>query len=472
MTPVPDDLRGWAEAADGQTLQQIRTHAAEIRARLEEDTPWPSVALARLFNADGTDAEVLAVVERWCARMPEPSLLAAAAAGHRAAGRLDDAVALYAKLAAEAREASWRASGCAHLARLYQLQGRDQRAGDALREAKAHLDADPSARVGALVYAVEATLRCSEERFRDALDSLHHAIGLGLTYSAAELCLLFGLRGNIEFDLGFLQSAEASFEQAIDRARAASIRSVAAIYAGYLGWCLAEQGKSASPQRLRSSAVECTALGLERFSHQFAALRAALFWQATDPLRLEAALGSLRATGDVQRANALEVLHVASDLRAASQANGRRERLFHLCSAHERIEAAPRVEDDGRIAVRSTRRLLHEFVSRSEAPAPNTLAVELGALSGYTSQGPFDLREHSKLSRLLWTLVCAWSEGKGASDEQLIERAWGDDQSSIASKRRRLRVAVSELRKRVVGDGLQRVHGGYRLEQECEIIAN
>ena len=287
-----------------------------------------------------------------------------------------------------------------------------------------------------------------------------------------------GLLGNIEFDLGHVDSAERSFAMAVHLSKKADARSIEAIFAGYRAWALHFLGHDARSRRAYGRAISVAEeLGLARFEAQFSALRALV--GLTDAncddreLLHRQALADLFATGDRERAEGLSVLQVSFDVLRARRARGSgasKELFDRLVTAQTRLAQAHDASDDARLAKRWAQDSFDAALSElganvvGEHTEPGELIVSPGGLAGVGPSGRFSLARHVALSRLLWAFCRAWSEERALGDDELSECAWPNERLTPDSRTHRLRVAVSSLRKRVLGKMLIREEGAYRLE--------
>ncbi|UJR82530.1 hypothetical protein [Sandaracinus amylolyticus] len=480
--------RSWADALDGASLRAIRrARPALIRAaRRAPHDPSAALALARLVDVEGARADVHDALARALAASDDASArarlelaLAQVAFERGGVGEAEQHVAHARDAARASHDPALEARASLVDARLALLTGRASSALEDARRIVARIR-PPRADLLASVDAIAAMHALREGKKLDARALFERALRAASTYRGeVEIAVLAGMLGNVEHDLGLVESAAERFALAIRLGRRVESESVVAIFEGYLGLALHELGQHDVAARHHRAAVRrCETLGLERFAAQSRALLAVLDarrprFHARAELALADALGRIAATGDHERADALGVLSAALDAELATalaQSGARSEAVIRVVRARALLDAASACSDDARIFARLAGVSLARAVAAAAEPDA-ALAVEPDGSSFSVRGHRVSVARHAAVRRVLARLVLGWADERDVGDDELVAAAWPGERLVPRSATHRLHVAISTLRRAGLGEHLERAARGYRLRGPLALLA-
>lgn len=261
--------------------------------------------------------------------------------------------------------------------------------------------------------------------------------------------LAVGYRGHAHQERGELERAVEAYQTASEGLTALGDRRLGAIYLGYGGTALEELGSSQrAEQHYREAVTTLSALHATAFASLFEACRNALSGQAA-PLRSP-------EMDDPAIAAAIELHHLRASLD--------REPRTHVTPISASI-ALREVSDDVRFAVRR----LAAVRARTASPASIVLRVGRGSLR--LGDGVIDLAPRRVLWRIVEHLIVShvMAPGRPVPKAELMRAAWGDERMLPQAAAHRLRVAVSELRTKGLGELIARKGEGFALGQEVVV---
>lgn len=524
----------WSEAIDSpggaERLAELTAEwenlSAALRRSLAVDPPTPesgacalkaAIALAPLHTLRGPLEAFLPLMDRALA-LPAPvetellcrarlaRALARMSLGPVEAGRRD----LEAVRSAAAREelGAIEATALTRLGEIAYAQGR-------LREAEAlHLEALNKFRARgdeagealcegnlANVWHVEGRLDEARTQYLRAVESQRRVGNLrALGRTLARL-------GFLSQDAGRPAEARAFWSQAMEVHRELENRDYEGIILGYLGNAYRYERQVASARAAyREARRMLRSVGNRRFETTFTMDEAILLLdagrpgEAADLLREAVArvesIGDVRlgvlcrgylATAEAQLGN-LDASRRLLDAAFGSLAKCQDPLLDRAIALHEgqwllkaerggATEARRRLaRDDPREGESEHDRFARGFLARAldEAePPPEALIVGSEASAFRPPGGGWvDLSRRKNLARLLERLALERLEAPGRclSADALIAAGWPEERIFPSAAANRLRVAVSTLRKLGLGDALQYVSGGYRLDPERAVV--
>ncbi len=452
-----------ATSRNSASLRWIQAHRTELRKRALEGCAASAIALARLFEIQTVDEEVLSVL-RALPPKTHPRLPLLVAMGLSELGRLEAAEAYLRGLPNPVLEAETRLV-------LLLLAMKRGETPEVLRADLGILDDAWDAPTKAVYHCAEFSLLLCEGRKLDARNAIALSLEQCLRFDGPEAAVAYGFLGNAEMDLGNWTAASQAFRHSIRLSQSLDNHSAAAVFLGYLGWTSWFQNREALARRQLLRSIEQTrSLGLVRFQAMFEALRACM---GLGPRNVEArecafaeALARLGQSGDVQRRTALSPLWAMFSVARAhreTRAQGGHG-AAHLVAAYRHLQTGSAMVDDGRLAKTMVRRALDHAL-----PEPGSevgLWVSPGATEVWLSGEVVSFRDNPALARLLWALVEGAVDERPRSDEELRETGWPQERSRLSSKTHRLRVAISTLRKHI---RIQRIGEGYRLVGEVAV---
>lgn len=261
--------------------------------------------------------------------------------------------------------------------------------------------------------------------------------------------LAVGYRGHAHQERGDLDRAAEAYETASEGLFALGDKRLGAIYRGYGGTALEELGLMEQAERhYREAVTLLIELNATAFAALFGACHQALS-PGRDPVRLS-------PIDDPCVVAAIELHGVR-----ASLVRGPR---VHVTPISESI-ALREVSDDVRFAVRRL-----AAVRARAASNPSTI-LHVGRASLQLGDGVIDLAPRRVLWRIVEHLIVShvMAPGRAVPKTELLRAAWGDERMLPQAAAHRLRVALSELRTKGLGEIIVRTGDGFALQHDVVV---
>jgi tetratricopeptide (TPR) repeat protein len=381
--------------------------------------------------------------------------------------------------------------GCVRAGALYRL-GRLREAADALPPVSAMQTAPRSSRAAAKALQTVAVIERKARRFEAARQCAVAASARWSALDPKEALFADGALASIELERGEWSLAEQLFSDILRRAREYGLPRYACLARGGMGHTSQEAGKYAEAQTHYRAAYEGFAaqqdqrlaavyLGYEGTALEEQGLfeRALeLYRKAIPALSAAGANDFASLFGACARALAAELGEPVPHSEPASSFDD--PALLAAVRLHQlRAElATPRaaaltadthlrdVSDDVRFALRRLARA--RAAQRQDGVR---LCVGDGSFT-LEGQASVDLRSRRVLWRLFERILAAHLEspGRAVSSADLARAAWGDERMLERARAHRLRVALSELRKRGLAEILLRTPAGLSLAEHVVVV--
>jgi tetratricopeptide (TPR) repeat protein len=292
------------------------------------------------------------------------------------------------------------------------------------------------------------------------------AVRVGDGANEASAC---GFLGGVAYDEGALREAVRHYDRAMAIAAAAQASMPAAIFSGYRAITLHELGDLGAKEAYDEALARTRRAHSPRFEGLFTAWRGVLVAQQGLLDEAADAMSRAESLADGWQPAAIVSLHRGHlDLAEARGAEDPGDAQRHLALAARRLADVPRVEGED---VTRELRIAHRFLARvlraHEVRGPRA-QLTVGWQGQWIEAGGarIELGTHRAQRRLVWELALRRliEPGVPADADALIATAWPEERLLPDAATHRLRVALSTLRRRGLGDVIQTTGEGYRLD--------
>jgi predicted ATPase len=352
-------------------------------------------------------------------------------------------------------------------ARAGELAAADERLDHA--ERIAHAARDPWPEMVAAELRGQMAMR--RQNLGEARRVLEHARGLAIRMGdGANDAGVSGFLGSVAYDEGQLREAVQHYDHAVRVASQLSAVMLEAIFRGYRATALHELGDPGAAAAYEEAIDLAARAHSPRFRGLFSAWQGALHAEHD---RLEEAAAALDvADGAVEGPHAAAIVslhrgHV--DLARAARAERQRDVEGggrHVARAIERL-AQVSLSPESLRELRVAHRYLERRIVERLDPAPRADLV-VGWNGAWYAHGEarVSLASERVLARLLFLLVVARlaRPGTPVSFDSLVASVWPEQRVANASASHRLRVAISNLRRRGLRDGIDTIGDGYLID--------